>query len=453
MQDFLNYILFSFNAQDITVANVLLATALVSLLVFVYRKIDKLFIPHLFEKVELDPKTKKEFYGILRWFMIFLLIYTVITSLSIDYVLFKAPGQDVSICNIFLLLLVWQLVRAFDWIVNNVYLDYFYPKDNPKYSELLIKPPTKRRKRNLLQRIFSIYLILLILQTFNLDFEMFNFSIGTGEASETVKAAKEQGFYFSFIFQVIMTIFIAQVIIWSIIHLLLLKIYENRNLELGSQFAINQLVKYVIYTFTVIYCFKIVGIDMTIILGGAAALLVGVGLGLQQTFNDFISGIVLLFERSVSVGDVLEFDNTVGVVDKIGLRSSTVHTRDNVSMIVPNHLLINERVTNWTNLSDNIRFAVQLSVAYGSDTEKVKRLLIEAAREQEKVLQFPEPFVRFNSFGDSSLNFTVYFFSKEYLIIEDIKSDIRLNIDRLFRENNISIPFPQREVRILNKDQ
>ena len=159
----------------------------------------------------------------------------------------------------------------------------------------------------------------------------------------------------------------------------------------------------------------------------------------------------MLFERTVSVGDVLEFAGTVGVVKKIGLRSSIIHTRPNVSMIVPNHLLVNEHVTNWTHFDDSIRFTVEVGVAYGSDTALVKSLLIKAVDENPYVLNTPSPFVRFLAFGDSSLNFAVYFFSKEYLIIEDIKSDIRLYIDKLFREHKVIVPFPQRVIT-MNKD-
>jgi small-conductance mechanosensitive channel len=121
-------------------------------------------------------------------------------------------------------------------------------------------------------------------------------------------------------------------------------------------------------------------------------------------------------------------------------------------MVVPNHLLINEKITNWTNLSDNIRFAVQVGVAYGSNTELVKKLLLLSIKDHPKILKYPSAFVRFSSFGESSLDFSLYFFSKEYLTIEDVKSDIRLNIDKLFRENNITIPFPQRDLHIIKKD-
>jgi small-conductance mechanosensitive channel len=187
---------------------------------------------------------------------------------------------------------------------------------------------------------------------------------------------------------------------------------------------------------------------MTILLGGAAALLVGVGLGLQQTFNDFTSGIVLLFERSVAVGDILEFGDKIGIVQQIGMRSSILETRGNVSLVVPNSKLVNDSIINWTHFSSKVRFSVDVGVSYGCDTKLVKKLLLEIANDSPYVLQYPAPFVRFQDFGDSSLNMSLYFFSRNCIIIEDIKSDIRFNIDAAFRENKIIIPFPQRDLWI-----
>ena len=187
---------------------------------------------------------------------------------------------------------------------------------------------------------------------------------------------------------------------------------------------------------------------MSLVLGGAAALLVGIGLGLQQTFNDVISGLVILFERSVSVGDVLEFDSTVGIVKRIGIRASTIETRGNTSIVVPNHMLVNEKVVNWNHFSEKVRFSIDIGVAYGSDTELVKKLLLESVLSNPYVEKYPASFVRFQNFGDFALEFSLYFFSRNLLIIEDVKSDIRLEIDKLFRQNSISIPFPQSEIHI-----
>jgi small-conductance mechanosensitive channel len=178
------------------------------------------------------------------------------------------------------------------------------------------------------------------------------------------------------------------------------------------------------------------------------ALLVGVGIGLQQTFNDFFSGILLLFERSIEIGDWVEIDGLVGKVMRIGLRTSIVQTRDNRSVIVPNSKLVVNNVTSWSHGDDVARFDVAVGVAYGSDTELVKNLLLRAAAEQPKVMENPAPFVRMVQFGNSSLDFEIHFWTDEFMFIEDLKSDIRFSIDRLFRENKVVIPFPQSDIWI-----
>jgi small-conductance mechanosensitive channel len=128
------------------------------------------------------------------------------------------------------------------------------------------------------------------------------------------------------------------------------------------------------------------------------------------------------------------------------LRSSIIETRGNISFIVPNSKLVNDNVQNWSHFVDHGRFHVDVGVAYGSDTSQVKKLLLEAVNDHHLTLDYPVPFVRFGEFADSSLNFSVFFFTNRFLIVEDIKSDIRFKIDKAFRANNVSIPFPQRDV-------
>jgi small-conductance mechanosensitive channel len=137
---------------------------------------------------------------------------------------------------------------------------------------------------------------------------------------------------------------------------------------------------------------------------------------------------------------------TVGTVRRIGVRTSLVETRDNMTIIVPNSKLIGDVVTNWSHDEDKARFKIVVGVAYGSDTALVKKLLLQVAQEHPKALKRPAPIVRFVNFGDSSLDFELHFWTKEFIRIEDIKSDMRFETDRLFRENDISIPFPQRDV-------
>ena len=277
---------------------------------------------------------------------------------------------------------------------------------------------------------------ILLLRNLNLDFSLYQHD----------SDGHSVNFKISKILIVALIILGARLLNWLITNIALYGVYRSRDIDEGSQFAINQIFKYIIYLIAIFLSLNSIGINMTLVLGGAAALLVGVGLGLQQTFNDFFSGLVLLFERSVSVGDILTVNDVQGTVKKIGMRSSIIETLGNRNIIIPNSKLVNENVVNWNHFDDVVRFDVSVGVAYGSDTALVKKLLLEAVSDHLDILKYPYPFVRFNHFGDSALDFTVYFFSDQLITTENLKSDVRFKIDHLFRENNISIPFPQTDV-------
>lgn len=225
--------------------------------------------------------------------------------------------------------------------------------------------------------------------------------------------------------------------------------YSRSKIDSGSQFAINRLLTYFIYLIGVLLIIQAMGFNLLVIWTGAAALLVGIGIGLQQTFNDLICGVIILFERSVKVGDVVELSgHQVGTVRKVGARTSVLETRDDIIIFVPNSKLIGENVTNWSQVSRIARFHVKVGVAYGSDTALVKKTLAEVAESHSRVLKSPAPVVRFLDFGESSLDFDLLFWSRDFLRIEDIKSDIRFAIDTAFRARKIEVPFPQRDLWI-----
>jgi len=230
--------------------------------------------------------------------------------------------------------------------------------------------------------------------------------------------------------------------------LILLGYYQKNKINLGTQFAVNQLISYFVYVITILTALHYLQVNMTVFWGGFAALLVGIGLGLQETFNDLFSGLLLLFERGIEVGEVVEIDGIIGSLKKIGLRTSIIESRDNITIIVPNSKLVVNNVINWSHYDDKVRFKVTVGVAYGTDTALVKQILLETARAHSFILKRPAALVRFTDFGNSSLDFELLFFSKKFEIIEDVKSDLRFEIDRKFRESGIEIPFPQRDVWI-----
>ncbi len=248
---------------------------------------------------------------------------------------------------------------------------------------------------------------------------------------------------------ILLILVIARTVIW-----LLKRLFDRessrRNFDVGSLNAVYQLIKYILWIFAILLSLDTIGAKITILLAGSAALLVGVGLGLQQIFQDFISGFVLLFEGTLKVGDIVEFkDGIVGRVKEIGIRTSKIETRSNFIMIVPNSKFITDIVINWSHIEKRTRFDVAVGVAYGSDVELVKNLLLDCAKEHNAVSKNPGPFVRFEDFGNSSLDFKIYFWSSNTFGVENTKSDLRFSINKAFRENGIQIPFPQRDVHII----
>jgi small-conductance mechanosensitive channel len=224
-----------------------------------------------------------------------------------------------------------------------------------------------------------------------------------------------------------------------------------KQIDSGKSYAVHQVVAYIAYIIAIISAVDSLGFQITVLLASSTALLVGLGLGLQDLFKDMVAGFIILFERTVTAGDVVEITGIVGEVKEVGLRTTSLLTREEIVLIVPNSRLTAENVVNWSQNKKTTRFKIEVGVAYGSDTRLVEKLLIQAAMKSPEVLNKPEPIIVFSDFGESSLNFSLLFFSKNLFRIERTKSDIRFEIDRLFRENEISIPFPQRDIWFKNQ--
>ena len=335
--------------------------------------------------------------------------------------------------------LIIQVARLFDYFfcrIVNTYYSSLEEENENNLGNYTNSHPQQTASSTLKYAIYT-FTIILILKNFAIDYEIFSFQAG----------GKTFPFKISNFFWAVLILLLARLLVWFLTQIFFSSYYRSRKVDLGSQYAINQLISYSIYIIAFVLALDNMGVQMTVLWGGLAALLVGVGLGLQQTFNDLFSGILLLFERSVEVGDVVEIDGDVGSVKRIGLRTSLIETRDNVTLIIPNSKLVMDGIINWTHFDSKVRFKIPVGVAYGSDTEKVKELLLQAV-DHPRILDRPSPFVRFVDFGASSLDFELLFYSRNFSGINDVKSDIRFEIDRLFREQNIEIPFPQRDVWI-----
>jgi len=268
-----------------------------------------------------------------------------------------------------------------------------------------------------------------------LDFLGLGFHFGTGSAEINVTIGLVLTLVISFV--------IASFVLKISRKFYTRKLDEEDKLKFVSVFKFIKYITYIIVFFVIL---SMTGINITPFLAASAALLVGLGLALQDLFQDIIGGIFIILDKSLLVGDIIEVEEKVGQVIEIKLRTTRAVTRDDKIIIIPNHKLIRNSIYNYTQNKKTIREKVVVGVAYGSDTKKVKELLLVSVDRQAKVLKNPKPIVMFNDFGDSALIFEIYFFVKDSFRVPMIKSDIRFRIDDLFRENNITIPFPQRDV-------
>ena len=240
---------------------------------------------------------------------------------------------------------------------------------------------------------------------------------------------------------------ITKFILWVIQKALYRKEKLNSH-EKGNLYALYQIIKYVVWVISIAFMFETIGLKITVLLAGSAALLVGVGLGLQQTFNDMISGIILLSERSIKVGDILSIDNDIVKIEEIGFRTSKGQNRDEISIIIPNSLITTSKVINWSHQTKRTRFKIDMGVAYGSDVDLVMQILRECAEAHPEVKKNELIDVRFVNFGNSSLDFQLLFFSENIFRIEKVKSDIRKIINKKFLEHKIEIPFQQMDLHL-----
>ncbi len=239
----------------------------------------------------------------------------------------------------------------------------------------------------------------------------------------------------------------------SVVRRVLKAFFNKRSVDVGRSYTILTLVKYFIYAVVFITIINIIGIKLNYLLAGSAALLVGIGIGLQGTFNDFFSGIILLIDGTIEVGDVLQVNDQIGRVKFIGLRTSKIETLDAHIIIFPNSQLVNNQVNNLTHKQSPIRLSVDIGVSYGSDIRQVENTLLEVVKQFSKFKMNYTPSVFLVSYGDSSINFKLYFFSSEVFRSDKIRSDVRKAIWIAFKREGIQIPFPQRDVWIKNADK
>jgi small-conductance mechanosensitive channel len=227
------------------------------------------------------------------------------------------------------------------------------------------------------------------------------------------------------------------------------RLLAKRGVDIGLREAVGTIVRYVILFIGLLVILQTVGIDLTAlsILTGAVGL--GIGFGLQNIASNFISGLIILFERPVRIGDRIAVGDVEGDVRRIGARSTTVLTNDNIDIIIPNSKLITENVVNWTHSERTVRFRVPVTVAYNTNPRKLEQILLEAANEVPDILNAPAPGVRFLAFGENGLEFELRAWTTS-LVHRRGKFVSRINfaIYDKFEEHEIEVPYPQRDLHI-----
>jgi small-conductance mechanosensitive channel len=255
-------------------------------------------------------------------------------------------------------------------------------------------------------------------------------------------------------------IFVVLIFYGARITLHFIQLYLNRRFrrdaqyQKGTEYVYMQVSKYIVFTLAFIFSLGALNVEATIFLGGSAALLVGLGLGLQDVFKDMFSGLVLLFEGTVRVGDVIEFsdgksgESIVAKILKINVRTTQIETRDGNVLIVPNAKLTQEYVENWSHGSTLSRFRINVTVPYKTNTQMVSDLLVQAAMSHPKVKKSEPINVRLTDFSENGLSMELIFWADQSWDINQYKSEIRFEIDRLFRHYRIDFPYQQRDVHV-----
>jgi small-conductance mechanosensitive channel len=342
-------------------------------------------------------------------------------------------------------------IDVIDWIYFIIFSGIFF------FGRIIIKAvivkifKNKDKTKNILVSLLNWFLfygyIVFALNYFSESQWMFKklFSIGESEIS---------------IFLIIIVLFILS-FINSLAKLLkkylLPNVYDKYNLDRGIRYTFDSVFQYIIMVIAVLISLTTLGINLSSLAVFASVLGVGIGFGLQNIASNFISGIILLFERPIKVGDRVLVDDIIGDVIEIKMRATIVKTLNNEHMIIPNSFFLEEKVVNKSYGDSKVRIDIPVGVSYSSDVFKVRELLLQVVENlskiNEDILADPKPQVNFNGFGDSSLDFELFVWIKDPYHSRAIKSDIRFEIIKVFNENNIEIPFPQTDLHIRSIDK
>jgi small-conductance mechanosensitive channel len=248
----------------------------------------------------------------------------------------------------------------------------------------------------------------------------------------------------------ILFVIVGGYIVSKLIERIIQKRLAQTELRADAAYLLQRIIFYTLIVVVIMTALALLNVPLAAFAFVSGAVAIGVGFGAQNIINNFISGWILLMERPIRIGDFIEIDDSMGVVERIGNRSTRILRVDGVHMMIPNSQLLERVVVNWTLVDKRIRTIVRVGVAYGSPVRKVAELIRQAVSEEKDVMTEPAPSVVFDDFGDNALIFDVYFWAEVggERFLREIRSSIRFRIDELFREHDITIAFPQRDVHM-----
>jgi len=425
MKDFLELNVLDFKYLQINILEIIAIIAISFVGIILTRTVNKVYRVSFYRKIDKNLFIKTKYIFLLTLISIVLLMvvpsFTDIEILKFKRLLVK-PFNIILIAFIILItLLVTRLIKIY-------------------YRRNQIK--NKRIERR------SLFPILSVIWIISLTFIFKTVIIDSQEIADYILfKVKEIPITVFDIFFLFLISFITSILLIGL-NIFFQQQVKSGKIEHGTSAALLQISKYLLWILAITVVLETAGFRLSILLAGSAALLVGFGLGIKQIFGDVASGLVILVERTLIVGDIIEVDKIVAKVVHIGLRTTTIETRDSTQIIVPNSKFTNENVLNWSHMDITNRFNVSVGVAYSSDIKLVMDILKSCAVNHESVLKIPEPLVIFDDFNDYSLDFKLHFWTTNAFAVEKIKSDIRIMINQSFIENKIVIPFPIRTIQI-----
>ena len=368
-------------------------------------------------------------------------IVTLIAAL-LGYFTLSVNIVDGVLGTIIILLMVGIAIKLSDGGIKE-----FLKRETVRKSRLIfcLGTSTARRLKNLARVIIYIQAFLSVLVIWNIF----------KNVDEAVKKILEIEFTFgevsisvSILVTLAVVLYLTRIITWFLEGFADSQYMTPRNMELGIKTATKRLMHYALFTIGFFVAVSMAGLELERLTIIAGALSVGIGFGLQNIVNNFVSGLILLFERPVKVGDIINIEGQWGTITKIGLRSTVFETFDKAEVIVPNSDLVAQKVTNWTFTTSVSRIVLPVGVAYGSPLDKVLEILNRAAKEHPNVLDEPDVSALFKGFGESSLDFELRAWVTDINTRLQVTSELGQAIDRYFREEGIEIPFPQRDLHL-----